>query len=1360
MDTRFLRTTLTLLAVLTLAAPAAAAWNAFDGGAAAAPRIDAREAGAGRTVVEITLPGIETETMLIDGQPHTKVVLPGHVQLLDRGAPQLPYITTSLVIPDQGTPELRLVKTRYRELPVERIVPGRGAILRTVDPATVPYTYGPAYQGGVFPAEPASVGEPYIVRDVRGVNVRLFPAQWDADRGVLRVLESVTYEVVTAGSGGVNIKTRQGTGIAPVFDALYAQKFANYQAGLKYEMNAGDGPMLIVAYDAFAASMQPFVDWKRQRGIPVELITTSSVGGTTSGIQAAIQERYDSAAGLAFVILVGDGQQVPHYSGAYEGANDDTRYMRLDGSDVYPDALISRISAQNATEVSTQVTKFVTYERDVMGAADWTHQGTGIASNEGSPSDITRMDWLRDDLLAYNYTDVDRIYQGQGGSTGAIAAAVNEGRSLINYMGHGSGTSWSSVYFNNSDVGALTNTDWPWIIDVACLNGGISAIGTSFAEAWMRAGNPEQPHGAVGMYASSTSCPWVPPTLMQAEAVDLLCAETSNVMGVLVQAGIMAVLDEYGTSGTGLQLIEQYNLFGDCSLVVRSDSPQTLAMDHLPVVPLQTPTFPVETGLPGVRVALTAADGTIHGVGQTDATGFVDLQITEPVAEPGTVVLTASGYNVETYQAELQAVVPADIAISPATVPVGETTAVTVTVTDPDTGDGMADVTVEIAGFGVETTGVGTDAAGQATLEITPQFGENLTVRGRELGAGYDLFTEPLPVTGAMAFGGATITAAVPAIGLDGSLTPYLEGEITVATRQSGYTLEVHGAGIEMVQADNSGDTTVLVTPQALAPVMATLTVPGLEIVQQELAVVEAFGTLAGTVLDGDDDGAAVAGARVLGFAADAGPDDPPLFDLTTDASGAWAAPEELAVGYYDLVVQKFGYEPYTETYFLLFGANDHPITVNQAPSGVLTGVITGADDGAPLDATVRVYRTDNDELYDEVVTDPATGEYVTGGLPFFDYRVVVRAYRRIPVTETVSVTEATVTRDYALEATEGDILVLDDNSSQARQIPAKFADDGRLLAPAYTAPADRAASDLVAALEDLGYTATLQPASSSDPDFWADYDLIICSSGANTSTLTSGALRANLTAHVAAGGRLLVEGGEVAYDMQYTDATFMRNVLHVDDWNGDSSGDVSVADAAHPVMSVPNVITGPIDNAYSGYGDADRVDPTSTGHLVGNWTSYPGDASVIIHDDDDDPAGGPFVFFLFNYGAMGPEREGLLHNAVSWLLYNPLDPTPVTDQPEAVPSVLALAGNYPNPFNPMTVIRFSLPATQQAELAVFDVRGKRVRTLVHDVLPAGAHEITWQGRDDQGRSVASGTYFSRLTAGGESLVQKMLLIK
>jgi FlgD Ig-like domain len=93
-------------------------------------------------------------------------------------------------------------------------------------------------------------------------------------------------------------------------------------------------------------------------------------------------------------------------------------------------------------------------------------------------------------------------------------------------------------------------------------------------------------------------------------------------------------------------------------------------------------------------------------------------------------------------------------------------------------------------------------------------------------------------------------------------------------------------------------------------------------------------------------------------------------------------------------------------------------------------------------------------------------------------------------------------------------------------------------------------------------------------------------------------------------------------------------------------------------------------------------------------------------------------------------------------------------------PRVFALEANYPNPFNPMTKISFSLPETQNVRLAVYGIDGKRVATLVNETRAAGLHEVLWKGRDDAGQSVASGMYFYRIEAGPYSQVRKMTLMK
>ena len=89
----------------------------------------------------------------------------------------------------------------------------------------------------------------------------------------------------------------------------------------------------------------------------------------------------------------------------------------------------------------------------------------------------------------------------------------------------------------------------------------------------------------------------------------------------------------------------------------------------------------------------------------------------------------------------------------------------------------------------------------------------------------------------------------------------------------------------------------------------------------------------------------------------------------------------------------------------------------------------------------------------------------------------------------------------------------------------------------------------------------------------------------------------------------------------------------------------------------------------------------------------------------------------------------------------------------------LALGDPSPNPFASRTMVRFVLPAQQPVQVAVYDIRGHRVRVLVDGTLPAGPHVAGWDGRDTQGGALASGTYFVRLQSGGRVLTQRMALV-
>jgi hypothetical protein len=266
---------------------------------------------------------------------------------------------------------------------------------------------------------------------------------------------------------------------------------------------------------------------------------------------------------------VGDHSQVN--TAIVSCGESDSAYAKITGGDDYPEIMVGRFSAETAAQVDTQVLRSVEYEDNQSVLESWFWKGLGIASDEGAgigdegQSDDQHMAEIRGWLLGDGYTEVGELY-GYSTTPSQVAAALNNGRGIINYTGHGDVTNWSSTGFSNSDVNALTNDNMlPFIISVACLNADFSAT-TCFSEAWMRATNGSEPTGAIGIYASSVSCSWAPPMEMQDE-FNLLytnAAEPYKAFGTMCYAGSCASIDDYGADGVAI--FDEYVIFGDPSL--------------------------------------------------------------------------------------------------------------------------------------------------------------------------------------------------------------------------------------------------------------------------------------------------------------------------------------------------------------------------------------------------------------------------------------------------------------------------------------------------------------------------------------------------------------------------------------------------------------------------------------------------------------------------------------------------------------------------------------------------------------------------------------------------------------------------
>jgi len=99
-------------------------------------------------------------------------------------------------------------------------------------------------------------------------------------------------------------------------------------------------------------------------------------------------------------------------------------------------------------------------------------------------------------------------------------------------------------------------------------------------------------------------------------------------------------------------------------------------------------------------------------------------------------------------------------------------------------------------------------------------------------------------------------------------------------------------------------------------------------------------------------------------------------------------------------------------------------------------------------------------------------------------------------------------------------------------------------------------------------------------------------------------------------------------------------------------------------------------------------------------------------------------------------------------------------DNDNTLPATFELSQNYPNPFNPATVIKYSLTERCHVTFDIYNILGRKVRTLIDESKPLGQYQVTWDGLDDNGLETAAGVYLYRLQAGDYVVTKKMMLVK
>ncbi len=582
-----------------------------------------------------------------------QVCAEGSAPLLEKGLPNLPHFSFSLLVPSGVTPQIKILSSKHQEYHNVRILPSKGKIYRHTNRDSIPYTFGPHYQlEQFFPEKMLSLAGQYQLRQRHGQLIQLTPFQYSGAKKILSVYDEMVIQVGWT-TGKEAPVTHQDV---MAFENLYRKQFLNYpNLSLKQGKTSGAGgrgTMLIISYGPFIPLLHDFVNWKIKTGLDVLVEDVAGLGDAAT-IKQFIREQFRMR-GISYVLLVGDADLVP--SSRLGGHDSDNDYAYVAGNDHYPDLFVGRFSAETPEQLMLMLTRSILYEAYPIADSAWYTSAVGIASQQGPGYEgLFDYQYIRQIdsglLLSENYKKVFEYFDGsQGGSdapgnpsAAQIVDRLNAGVGLINYCGHGNVGVWTTSGFNNEDVKKLNNQRlWPFIFSVSCATGNF-VHQTCLAETLQRAGFFGIPTGAIASLMSTMDQSWEPPMYAQAEMNKLLVGPelAEHTFGVISMTACMRMNDMFGTDG--FEITDTWTIFGDPSLEVRTRQPKSCVIQSPDSLTLSQNTIRLSCSATEGRFTLTQ-NNKIIASGFPDSLGSCTLKWNTSV-EAGKASLTYSGFN-------------------------------------------------------------------------------------------------------------------------------------------------------------------------------------------------------------------------------------------------------------------------------------------------------------------------------------------------------------------------------------------------------------------------------------------------------------------------------------------------------------------------------------------------------------------------------------------------------------------------------------------------------------------------------------------------------------------------------------------
>ena len=608
----------------------------------------------------------------------SEIAIEGAYAAGEIGSPELPAIHQLLAVPFGATPQVSVLNFTAKDynlsdFGINTILPHQPSVRKDQKPEEIEFVYNSeAYQTrGLASAPEATIEVQGVMRGIRIGSLVINPVSYNPVSNTLRVFNNIEVEISFEGADRAETERMLVNTYSPYFDIVYKQMF-NYREILDVytdhpDLMAYPVHMIVVTPENYVSTLQPWLNWKIQKGFDVNVVTTAQAGSTYTAIRSYVQNLYNTGvsqgATPTFLILVGDVAQVPNTTGSSTQKVTDLYYGSVD-SDYFPDMFYSRISAENTSQLTAILNKILEYEQYTMPDPSYLNNATFVAgwdsywtSMVGAPTvNYATANYYN---TAHGFTNV-YTHVNQSQYSGCYNS-LNTGIGFVNYTAHGDNQEWYQPHFGNSNVNALTNTDKYFLaMGNCCLSGNFGYGQPCFGEAMIRAENKaaysyigscpntywyEDYYFAVGATHTVGSTPNINNTATGVYD-GIWMDDTYNTISSMTFLGNIAVCYAYAgsysnsaSSGCSTTYYWQaYHVLGDGSIMPYRIQPTANTVSHTATFPANTTVYSVSAEA-GSYVGISQ-ENVLLGAALVPASGVVDVPVTPVTAGEVRIVVT------------------------------------------------------------------------------------------------------------------------------------------------------------------------------------------------------------------------------------------------------------------------------------------------------------------------------------------------------------------------------------------------------------------------------------------------------------------------------------------------------------------------------------------------------------------------------------------------------------------------------------------------------------------------------------------------------------------------------------------------